>query len=163
MYFRTAFNTSQGLHMNQRETCWNPLVLHEKNVSVSKCLLVKTATNYGEFLKNLMRGGDLQIESCGCIVPQISQQVYCIHICTKFWSMIHQSSAVALKNISHCLKDVSIIVGIPINKMQSYSQGDTVICHEQENFLPCRPFTVEKHYAFMGNFCRHLRNLPFCD
>lgn len=57
-------------------------VLCDKNLPDSKRLHVKTAANYGEFVKDLMKGGDLLIESCGCILsPKISQHVFCTNIC----------------------------------------------------------------------------------
>lgn len=45
-----------------------------------KCSHVKTAANYGGSDKDLMKGGDLLIDSCGCaLLPQIKQDLFCTH------------------------------------------------------------------------------------
>lgn len=50
-------------------------ILHDKNLSVPKYLHVKTTAKYAECVKTLMRGGDLLIESCGCILSLKSTSI----------------------------------------------------------------------------------------
>lgn len=62
-------------------------VLCDKNLSDSKRSHVKTAANYGEFVKDLMKGGDLLIESCGCILSPKSASM-----CSALTSAQHSRS-----------------------------------------------------------------------
>lgn len=54
--------------MHTRKRYFLKHVLCDKKLSDSKRSHVKTAANYGKLVKDLMKGGDLLIESCGCIL-----------------------------------------------------------------------------------------------
>lgn len=99
----SGVKTLQRLQTDQLETCWNPpigkktcihakdiswnMFLCDKNLSDSKRSHVKTATNYWEFVKDLMKGGDLLIESCGCILSPKSARM-----CSALTSAQHSRS-----------------------------------------------------------------------
>lgn len=99
-------------------------VLHDKNLSVSKYLHVKTATKYGECVKILMKGGDILIEPCGCILCLKSTSM-CFALTSAQNTQIYNPPQLChlAQNTSHPLKEINIIVGKHINEMQSNGQG----------------------------------------
>lgn len=90
---------------------------------------VKTATNYGESVKALMKGGDLLIESCGCILSlKIKRHVLCTHICTALTNSPRAAALPLNPSASHPLKDINIVFGAGKYEMLSNGEGETVIC-----------------------------------
>lgn len=82
-------------------------ISHDKNLSVSKYLHVKTATESGECVKTLMKGGEFLIEPCGCISLKSTST------CCGQRSQIDTTPSPRhlAPDSSHSLKHVNIIVG----------------------------------------------------
>lgn len=115
-------STSKSVHIWREDFLKH--VLHDKNLSVSKYLHVKTATKYGECVKILMKGGDILIEPCGCILCLKSTSMCFAHTSAQKTQIYNLPQLCHLaQNTSHPLKDINIISGKHINEMQCNGQG----------------------------------------
>lgn len=124
---------------------------------------VKTATNYGGFVKALMKGGDLLIESCGCaLFLKIKQHVLCTHIPhdTRIQDALW---LLPLKQLlaSHRLQGISIVFGRCKDEMLNHDQPSRAKALSLLLFY----FFLKswKYFGLKGNTCRDLKNLPSCD